>query len=229
MTNEEKTTLVEAANGLQRGMFVHIHGYVNNNGEKSNVTFHAGANYERVHDKSLKKLNEIAENPDFKLDICWNFWQAEDGTRHKKNKQGSRTQVNNFKEIVTASDPDFQQAIAELRKSITDPTKKSDENIKRHATSVVENTETKKMYFNNVLVHSKEVVIKGTYEPKYSARVVVIKEAIQKLLPIGQYRTYIIDTDNVVQTKDGKIMPRYEYISIFHETISSSSSSESDD
>lgn len=229
MTNEEKTTLIEAANALKGGMFVHIHGYVNESGEKSHVTFHAGANYERVHENSLKKLNEIVGDDAFKIEVCWNFWQDPDGSRHIKNKQESRTFVTNYKETIGVNDPDFQQAVVELRKSLTNPRVQNTNGIHKLATSVIENTNTNKIYFKNVLVHSKEIVEQGFYEPKASKRVTIIKNALQKMLPIGKYRSYIIDVDGVAQLPDGTQVPKYEYVSIFHETISSSSSSESDD
>ena len=227
MTNEEKTTLVEAANGLKRGMFVHIRGYVNSQGEKSNVTFHADANYERVHENSLKVLNTMMENPEFKIDICWNFYQDEQGTKHNRKAKG-RTLITNHKETVSVSDGDLQEAVEKLRQSLTSP-KEFTQEYNQIAKSTYESESTGKTYFRNVLIHSKEVVVQGVYPIKCTTRVNAIKDALEKLLPISKYRSYVIDVDGVAQLPDGTQVPKYEYVSIFHETISSSSSSESDD
>jgi hypothetical protein len=234
MTNEEKTTLTNAANELNNGAFVHIHGYVNAEGEKSNVTFHAGANYERVHANSLVSLESLVSDPNLTIDICWNFWQDADGNRYSKKgkKTDERESVIGFKETVSLSDPDCQQAIEELRKSITDPTKRtSDGNYEKIGKSVYENGYTGKVYFRNVLVHSKEVVEKIEYKPTYTTRVNAIKKELTNMLPVSKYRSYVIDTDATVTVKRGEEevkIPKYEYISIFHERVSSSSSSSED-
>ena len=230
LQNAERTTLIEAANALKRGMFVHIHGYVNEHGEKQNVTLHADASYDSVHARSLAKLDSLVANPDFNVEITWNFWQDNQGKRYNREAKG-RTRVVGFKETVSASDPDLQEAVEKIRNSILTP-KEVKTGFEKIAPSTFDNENTGKTYFRNVLIHHKEIVEKGTYPIKCSLRVNVIKDTIEKLLPIGQYRCYVLEANEIVTiTKEVNgvpttiQMPRFEYISIFHEQVSSSSSS----
>lgn len=219
----ERTTLVEAAEALRGGQFVHIHGYVNEHGEKANITVHADSNYDSVHARSLAALNTIAADPNFRLEITWNFWQDAQGNRYNREAKG-RTRVVGFKETVTAADPDMQEAIEKLRQSIINP-KEVETGFEQIAKSTYDNANTGKTYFRNVLIHEKEVVSPGDYPIKCSKRVNVIRDAIEKLLPIGQYRCYILETNELVKLANNTEVPRFEYVSIFHEQVSSSSSS----
>lgn len=230
LENNERATLIEAANALKSGMFVHIHGYVNKHGEKQNVTVHADANYDSVHARSLTKLNNVVADPDFKLEITWNFWQDAQGNRYERKAKG-RTQVLGFKETVALDDPDMQEAIGKLRQSIVNP-KEVETGFEQIAKSTYDNSNTGKTYFRNVLVCNKEIVDKGDYPVKCSQRVNVIRDAIEEMLPIGQYRCYVMETNELVTVTRGEgankattQVPRFEYVSIFHEKVESSSSS----
>lgn len=235
LTNEERATLIAAADALHSGNFVHIHGYINAEGEKSHVTVHADASYDSVHERSLKKLNEIAADPNLTLPIVWNFYTDPSGMKHQRDKKGSgRVATIGFHETVLPSDPDFQEAVAKLRQSITNP-REAKQEFDKQAKSTYENVNTGKTYFRNVLIHSKVVEIAGKYPETFSLRVNVIKNAIEKMLPMSQYRCYVLDSSETIELVVGKdennhdikkVFPRFEYVSIMHETLSSSSSSE---
>ena len=65
----------------------------------------------------------------------------------------------------------------------------------------------------------------GKYPGSCSERVNVIKKAIIDMLPVGGYRTYILD-DEIVEMVDGSFQPRFEHIALMKDKVSSSSSSE---
>jgi len=211
MDAEDKTTLIAAAEALKSGMFVHIHGYTNRYGEQSHVTVHADASYDSVHARSLTKLNELAATPDLTVEIVRNFYLDEAGKQYTRTAKG-RSFVAGTKETVACQDPDFQEAIAKLRESITNP-KAIANNYDKAAPGTFDNTKTGKTYFRNVLVSSKQIIVAGKYPDTCSARVNLIRDALQKMLPIGKYRTYTLDES------------KFDYISLMHEQVSSSSSS----
>jgi len=224
---------VEIMNGLKSGMFVHIRGYVNEHGEKQNVTIHVDASYERTHVRSMEKLAEIEKDETVNLTITRHAWVDEAGTEYTRKAKGRTLKA--FTDIVNAKDPDWAQAIDKVRKGLEDP-KAIVDNFEKVATSTYDNANTGRVYLRNVLVHSKTVVplvIDGqTIAPLYpvtcSAKVNAIANAVRKMLPVGQYRTYIVDDKPVEIQVNGQMVnvPRYEYISLMGSQISSSSSSE---
>lgn len=233
---EQKASLIEAANGLKGGMFVHIHGYCTNEVrkidgketvvffEKSNVTFHADANYESTHQRSAEALDAIEANPDLVFTITRNAWVDQDGNEYTRKAKG-RTLKENIVETITAKDKDLAEAIAKARKSIIDPRHITD-NFEKIAKSTYDNDVTGKTYMRNVLISEKVSVEKqGKYPTPCQERVNAIKDAILDVLPVGKYRQYILDDETVLDT-DGKEHPRFEYISLMHECVSSSSSSD---
>jgi len=233
---EQKVSLIEAANALKGGMFVHLHGYSTNKTkkedgvekvvffEKSNVTVHADANYERTHQRSAEQLDEIEKDKQLNFTIVRNAWVDKDGNEYNRKAKG-RTLKENIKENITAQDKDLPEAIAKVRKGIIDPRKVTD-NMEKIAKSTFENEITGKIYFRNVLVEKKVSVEKqGEYPISCQERVNAIADAIRDMLPVGQYRTYIL-SDETVAKVDGSVEPRFEYIDLMHDLVSSSSSSE---
>jgi len=220
---EQKCNLIEATEKLKAGMFVHIHGYINSHGEKQNATFHADANYENTHKRSAEMLDKIEQDESLSFEIVRNAWIDAKGIEYK-NKAKDRTKKLGIKETITIHDKDFPEAVAKLRKSIIDPRKQTD-NFEKVGKSTYDNSNTNKTYFRNVLVASKVVVVKGIYEPVCSARVNAIKDALKDMLPIGEYRQYVLD-DEMVKVADGTEAPRFEYVALMGESVSSSSSSD---
>jgi len=233
---EQKVTLMEAADGLKGGMFVHIKGYCKNEvrkvdgvekvvySQKSNVTLHADINYERTHQRSAEILDVIEKDETLSLPIIRNTWVDEAGVEYNRKAKG-RTLQEGIKEVITIHDKDFAEAVAKARKSIIDPRKVTD-NMEKVAKSTYDNEITGKTYFRNVLVQDKvSVDEQGKYPESCSERVNVIKNAIIDLLPVGGYRTYILD-DETVEMVDGTKCPRFEYIALMGDKVSSSSSSE---
>jgi len=233
---EQKTSLIEAANGLKGGMFVHIHGYCKNEVrkvdgeeqvvffEKSNVTLHADANYEATHKKSAEMLDAIETNPDLTFNITRNAWIDNDGNEYSRKAKG-RTLKENIVETITAKDKDLAEAIAKARKGIIDPRHITD-NFEKVAKSTYDNDVTGKTYMRNVLIGEKVSVEKqGKYPTPCQDRVNAIKDAIVDTLPVGKYRQYVLDDETVLDT-DCKEHPRFEYVSLMHEVVSSSSSSD---
>lgn len=219
---EQKCTLIEASEGLKRGMFVFIKGYKNEEGEKADITVHADASYDSVYQRSADKLTAIEKDPNFKLELVRNAWVDAKGVEYalKGKKTDNRTQKVGIKETITHADKDWSEAVAKVRKGIVDP-KTITDNMEKVGNSVYDNSVTGKTYLRNVLIHSKVICldengkpIKGDYPVKCGERVNAIAKAIRGMLPIGQYRTYILE--------DG----RFDSVSLMGESISSSSSEE---
>ena len=230
---EQKCNLIEATEKLKGGMFIHIHRYVNEYKEIANITVHADASYDSVYSRSYDKLNAIAKDENLSFEITRNSWLDADGTENTREKKG-RTLKKNIKETITPKDADFAEAIAKVRKSIVDPKTVAD-NMNKVGKSVYENAETNKTYLRNVLIHQKIIVGKGNYPIKCSARLNVIANTIREMLPLGQYRTYILD-DEIIDVPDipsdgidigkTKKVPHFEYVALMGESVSSSSSSD---
>jgi len=207
-------------------MFVHIHGYINEHGEIQNATVHADASYDSVYSRSAEKLTAIENDTALSFDIVRNAWIDANGTEYNR-KAKDRTLKTGIKETITPADQDFAEAVAKVRKGIVDP-KTITNNMEKIGNSVYENEQTNRIYLRNVLIHNKTVVQAGKYDPVCSARINVISKAIRMMLPIGEYRTYILDDEMMDVEADGKMtkLPRFEYVAIMGESVSSSSSSE---
>lgn len=231
LDQEKKCSLIEATEGLKAGMFVHIHGYVSEHGEIQHATVHADAQYDSVYKRSAKQLDVIEKDTNLKLEINRNTWVDSKGTEYNR-KAKDRTLKTGIKETVTPADPDFVEAIAKVRKSIVDP-KTTTDNMVKIGNSIYDNPNTDRTYLRNVLIHSKTIVQQGDYPISCQARVNAITDTIRKMLPIAQYRTYILDANEKVIVKvieNGakieKMFPRFEYVSLMGAGISSSSSEE---
>jgi len=221
---EQKCTLIEAATELKRGMFIHLHHYVNKYGEIQDVTVHADASYENTHKRSAEMLDNIEKDENFSIKIIRNAWIDGQGNEHNC-KAKDRVLKTGIKETITTKDKDFAEAISKVRKSIVDPNKVTD-NMEKIGNSTYDNKETGKIYLRNVLIHSKIVIQEGVYPTSCSERVNVIVDAIKDILPIGGYRAYVLD-DEMVTMPDGITkLPRFEYIALMGDKVSSSSSSE---
>lgn len=219
---EQRCTLITATESLKAGMFIHIHGYVNEHGEKSNVTVHADASYDSVYSRSAKQLDNIEKDESLSFEVSRNAWVDKDGNEYTRKANG-RTLKTNIEEVITIKDKDFAEAVAKVRKGIVDPKKVTD-NFEKVGNSVYDNNNTQKTYLRNVLVHEKVIVRQGCYPVSCSARVNVIADAIRSKLSVGQYRTYVLD-DEYVTLSDGSKEPRFEYVALMGDQISSSSSS----
>lgn len=220
---EQKISLIEATASLKGGMFIHLHHYVNKYGEIQDVTVHADANYENTHKRSAEMLDVLEKDENFSIDIIRNTWLDGQGNEHNR-KAKDRVLKTGIKETITAGDKDLAEAFSKVRKGILDPNKVTD-NMEKIGNSTYDNKETNKIYLRNVLVHSKIVVKEGVYPISCSERVNVIADAIRDMLPIGSYRAYTLD-DEQVTMPDGTHLPRFEYIALMGDKVSSSSSEE---
>ena len=209
---DQKLTLLEAVEALKSGRFIHIRKYENEHGEIANVTVHADASYNSVYSRSADKLTAIEADTALTFDIVRNAYYDATGTEYNR-KAKDRTLKTGIKETITPKDNDWAEAIAKVRKSIVDPKTVTD-NMEKIGTSVYDNANTNRTYLRNVLIHSKEIIKQGEYPVSCQARINAIADKVRAMLPLGQYRTYILEEG------------RFEYISVQGESVSSSSSSE---
>lgn len=179
----------DAVSSALSGQFVSISGYQNSHGEVADVTFHVDANYDSVHERSLAELDRIAANPVFAVPVTYHTWVDAKGEEFNR-KAGGRTLE---KKTVTVShgDPRLAAAIEKVRQSITAPKKQGTQWDVQLAKSVYEQDD--RVYFSNVLVHSKKVIVEGEYPVSATTLDVALTKALKELLPIGQYRTYVLE------------------------------------
>jgi hypothetical protein len=233
---EQKVTLMEAADGLKGGMFVYIKGYCKNEvrkvdgvekvvySQKSDVTLNSDIDYENTHTRSAEMLDAIEKDETLSITITRNCWIDEQNNEYP-NKAKGRTLKTGIKEVITIHDKDFLEAVAKVRKGILDPEKKTD-NMEKVGNSVYDNAVTGKVYFRNVFVNKKvSIDEQGEYPISCQKRITAVCDAIRDMLPISKYRSYTLD-DETVEMVDGSFQPRFEYVALCKDKVSSSSSSE---
>ena len=227
MLNEVKTSFIEAAAAVKAGRFISVRGYINSNGEKSNFVVHADSNYASVHERSAKMLKEIAADDSLALTFSRNFYTDENGMEHTRKAKGRTMRTKT--ETVGNKDPDFIAAVEKVMQGIVAP-KEIEDNNEKLAGSLYENSQTNKVYLRNVLVHSKEIIRAGIYPVTCSSRVNCIADELRKMLPIEQYRSYVLSEETVdIKNDKGEVIgkePKLEYVALAGEKLTSSSSSE---
>ena len=171
------------------GQFISINGYKNTYGEVSNYLVHADANYSKVHERSLAKLNEIKSSVTT-VDIVRYAWFDPDGTEHNR-KAGGRVQ-RKINETVKSNDPDLIEAFNKVEQSILNPREVTN-NFEGSNSSFELNGE---VYLRNVLIESKKVLTEGKYPVSCQSRVSALVDWIKGQLPMSKYRTFKLASTN---------------------------------
>lgn len=126
---------------------------------------------------------------------------AIDGSNRKSKSNDTIGKIRNSQ----AEEQEIREAVVSIATSLLAP-KKHTNNYEKIADSAYilddEETGETNFYLRNVLLHSKEVDPnqKGEYvtksgDPKASGRATVLKNAIKRILLIGQYRSYKLTED----------------------------------
>lgn len=186
--NKQLREIIQESRG---GQFITINGYKNQYGEVSNQLVHADANYESVHERSIKKLDELEADKTLVIDITRNIWfDTTNGNEHTREAKGRvRKELT---ESVKAGDGDLQIAFDKVRQSILAPKKEGAEYVGSNSAFQLED----ECYLHNVLIEKKEVIVPGNYPITCKSRVSALVDWIKKQLPIGQYRTFKLNSTN---------------------------------
>lgn len=182
--------LREIIQGSRSGQFITINGYKNSHRELSNQLVHADANYDSVHERSIKKLNELEADKNLVINITRNAWFDSAGNEHTR-KAGDRVRKE-VKEIVKAGDTDLIIAFEKVRQGILAPKREGAEYVGSNSAFQLDD----ECYLSNVLIEKKEVITPGVYPVTCQSKVSALVDWIKQKLPIGQYRTFKLNSTN---------------------------------
>ena len=182
--------LQEMIQSSQGGNFITVNGYKNKNDEVSNYLVHADANYESVHQRSLKKLDELEADKKLVINITRNAWFDDTGTEHIRTAKGRTRKV--VTSVVQSGEANLIIAIDKVRKGIVAPTNKGPEYVGSNSAFQKED----ECYLHNVLVEKKDVITPGNYPITCKSEVSALVDWIKKQLPIGDYRTFKLNSTN---------------------------------
>ena len=188
--NVMEKKLQEIIQQTNAGQFIWINEYQNKYGEVSNYLVHADANYESVHKRSLKKLEELRKDKDLVIDITRYAWVDSDGNEHTRKANG-RTQKK-IEEQIKQGDVDLIAAFDKVENSIKNPREVTTEYIGSNSAFELNG----ECYLRNVLIEKKDVIKKGDYPISCQARINAICDWIKSQLPIGQYRQFTLSSTN---------------------------------
>jgi len=205
-SSEATLTPAQAVEAVRNGQIVHVHEYVNQHGEVANLWVAFNVNYDRSKSRFLNALKGFeakvlsGEVKEVALPSYFN-WFGEDGIGYAL--KGKKTDARELREVKgdKALTNDILLAVATIRQGLEEPRPVTDnfEKVANSVYSLVDEADgVEKLYLRNVLLVQKVVLKPGEYvtkegNPKASARETVLKDAIKRMLNIGQYRTFILE------------------------------------
>ena len=191
ITIDQKQEVLNTFNANPSGCFIGIQGYENSHGEIANYTIQSGVNYGNIKNLSIEKLNDIKAGKDIKdITVKCDIWENADGTVTNRKATG-RT----FKTITTAykwDSDDFQKACDEILQGMLAP-KKVEQSYDKEAKGLY-SIDDDTLYIRECLVVTKAVVKDGVYPESAQLPFNALKDAIRKLLPVANYRTFKLES-----------------------------------
>jgi len=182
--NQKLREIIQSSQG---GHYITVVGYTNRYGEVSTQQVHADANYSSVHERSIKKLDEL-EKDTHNIKITRNAWFDAAGVEYTR-KAGGRERKE-VKDVITHSDVDRKTAFDKVRDGILNPKKTGPEYVGSNSAFQLED----ECYLRNVLIASKTILKEGVYPITCQNRVNAIADWIRKQLPIGEYRQFKLNS-----------------------------------
>jgi hypothetical protein len=206
-TPDQKSALVETFNTNPSGCFISIQGYasINGCGEVANYQLQSGINYGNIVKMSIEKLEKIKEGTlgDKTVHVKCQTYKNPDGTfSNRKSKE--RTLVT-FEKDYANTDKEFQDACDEIMEGLKNP-KESTNVYEKEATGLY-SIEGEALYIRDCLVHKKTITKFGERPVSATLPENALKEAIRRMLPANNYRTFKLDLE------------RFERIAINHTEI----------
>lgn len=199
-----RQALVSIIGDAKHGGFMRIHGFKSKtgHGEVQDTTYCKGITYPNAVKKSLEMLEVIEADKTFTITVTRGVWESENGEvslSGRKNKafsiEGTRTETYNMESPSYDNDSIvLQEAIAKVRKSLTDPQRPVKE-YKSLANGVYEDEETGTLYIRDLRLVKKTIIVHGDYPHKAGSEVVAVADAIKRSMPIGNYRMFRLDAD----------------------------------
>lgn len=190
ITIEQKQSVLSTFNANPSGCFIGVQGYENSHGEIANYTLQSGVNYGNIKNISIEKLKEIKEGkvvPFVKV-VC-NVWKNPDGTI--TNRKGKDRTFEKFEGEYAFDSEDFQKACDDIMQGFLNP-RESNQTYDKEAKGLY-SMDDETLYIRECLVVTKTVLENGEYAEKATLPFNALKDAIKRLLPVSNYRTFKLE------------------------------------
>lgn len=194
-----RETLIKMIADAPKGGIIHVHAYESKggHGEVANYFYLKGVDYGRMKERSLAKLDEIANDDNFSITVTRGVWTDKEGVNHNRKAKDRAYRV--ITETYTTNDPIFADCIEEIKQSILNPHQKGAEYDKEG--NGVYSQENGSLHIRDCQVIHKTVLREGDYPLKATSENVALRNAIKRNLPISKYRQVCLDG-------------RFDYISV---------------
>lgn len=205
----ERNRMVDMISKAPKGGIIHVHAYESKggHGEVANYFYLKGVDYGKMKERSLDKLNVIAEDGNFSIRVTRGVWEDASGKQHNRKAKG-RT-YKTVSKTYTHADAIVSQAISEIEQAILNPYKKG-ASYQKEGNGVYSQEDGKLHLRDCQLVH-KVVLRQGDYPKKATSEKVALRDAIKRLLPISKYRQVVLDGSFDYITIGGQIIMKDEY------------------
>ena len=193
---EARNTLVSIIADAKNGGFMRINGFIAKGGygEVQNTTYCKGISYGNAIKNSLAILEEIENDADFTISVTRGVWKDENGNISPTNRKNKIFTISDtVKETYAIGSQEMTDALAKVRKGLENPRPTKD--YKKLGNGIYVDESTDALYLRDLRLVSKAVVTKGEYPFKASGAVTSLKSAIERTMPIGQYRQFRLDAD----------------------------------
>jgi hypothetical protein len=205
-TSDQKKQLFETFNTNPSGAFISIQGYesINGCGEKANYLLQSGIKYANIKETSIEKIKDIKAGNDIKeIHVKCSTWK-DPVTGELSNRKSKERKLITWEGDFKHDSPEFQKACDEIHEGLTNP-KKVETSFEKEATGLY-SIEGDVLYIRDCLVARKKVTEYGSRPVSATTPENALKEAIRRLLPVNNYRTFKLDG-------------RFEQITINHTAI----------
>ena len=195
-SKEAQNTLINILSDAKHGGFMRVNEFESKGGygEIQNTTYCKGISYANAVKASLASVEEIEKDADLQVSVVRGVWKDASGNVSPTNRKNKVYTVSGtVKETYAFDAPEFQEALAKVRKGLENPHPTKEYTKLGNGVYVDEATET--VYLRDLRLVSKAVVVKGDYPFKASGAVTAIKKAIEKDMPIGKYRMFRLDAN----------------------------------
>jgi hypothetical protein len=202
----QKQQLFETFNSNPSGAFIAIKGYesISGGGEVANFILQSGIHYANIKTNSVKRLEEIKAGKVVpSVHVKCSTWQNPDGTY--SNRKSKERKLVDFEQDYDFGHPEFQRACDEIMEGLVAP--KSVEQPYEKEANGIYSVDGDALYIRECLVVRKDVVKFGVREHSATHPFTALKNAVRKLLPVDNYRTFKLDG-------------RFEKIAVNHTEIS---------
>jgi len=196
-TNKE--ALINMIAEAPKGGIIHVKAYESKggHGEVANYFYLKGVDYGKMKERSLAKLNKIAEDENFSIKVTRGVWTDSKGQNH--NRKAKDRTFRTITETYTSNDVIVSEAVKEIENSILNPYKKGADYQKEG--NGIYSMEDQSLHIRDCQLLNKIVLRKGDYPKKASSEKVALRNAIKRTLPISKYRQVRLDG-------------RFDYISV---------------